>query len=282
MLKYEWRKPIADEDAILTPGLINNPLTVPEPVVHLTDPGPNPFVPIDEDDLPGAEKNEITQPNDQQEQGVDNQGGNVPRSLNLSFIQLSARQVEAQDEDLGANDDAQQHQDVVNENEDDDGADFLDNGAPETDTDVPDAEDDMDVLDAEVEGEEIEKEKRSNQNRSEQRRGNHCSTNEGEDFGRGKRAKRSSTRNTHLLERHTTGLAFVQMSAKQGIKKYSKEAEMKMIAEFAQILEYQVFHGMKSDGPDGITLGEKKGAGDMINLIEEKINRGHSEENPVL
>ena len=27
---------------------------------------------------------------------------------------------------------------------------------------------------------------------------------------------------------------------------------------------------------------EKQGAGDMINLIEEKINRGHTEENPVL
>jgi hypothetical protein len=90
------------------------------------------------------------------------------------------------------------------------------------------------------------------------------------------------TGNTHLLERYTTGLAFAQMSAKQGIKKYDKEAELKLIAEFAQLLEYQVFHGVKADGPDGITMEEKKGAGDMINLIEEKINRGHTEEDPVL
>jgi hypothetical protein len=60
------------------------------------------------------------------------------------------------------------------------------------------------------------------------------------------------TGNTHLLERYTTGLAFAQMSAKQGIKKYDKEAELKLIAEFAQLLEYQVFHGVKADGPDGI------------------------------
>ena len=90
------------------------------------------------------------------------------------------------------------------------------------------------------------------------------------------------TGKTHLLERYTTGLAFAQMSAKQGIKKYEKEAEMKLIAEFAQLLEYQVFHGVKAEGPDGISQEEKAGAGDMINLIEEKINRGHTEDNPVL
>ncbi|CAJ1952618.1 unnamed protein product [Cylindrotheca closterium] len=90
------------------------------------------------------------------------------------------------------------------------------------------------------------------------------------------------TGKTHLLERYTTGLAFAQMSAKQGIKKYDKEAELKLIAEFTQLLEFQVFHGVKADGPDGISLEEKRGAGDMINLIEEKINRGHTDENPVL
>ncbi|CAJ1937210.1 unnamed protein product, partial [Cylindrotheca closterium] len=72
------------------------------------------------------------------------------------------------------------------------------------------------------------------------------------------------------------------MSAKQGIKKYDKEAELKLIAEFAQLLGFQVFHGVKADGPDGISFEEKRGAGDMINFIEEKINRGHTDENPVL
>ncbi|CAJ1956315.1 unnamed protein product [Cylindrotheca closterium] len=72
------------------------------------------------------------------------------------------------------------------------------------------------------------------------------------------------------------------MSAKQGLMKYNKEAELKLIAEFAHLLEFQVFHGVKADGPDGISLEEERGAGDMINLIEEKINRGHTDENPVL
>ncbi|CAJ1957386.1 unnamed protein product [Cylindrotheca closterium] len=85
----------------------------------------------------------------------------------------------------------------------------------------------------------------------------------------------------HLLERYTTGLAFAQMSAKQGIKKYHKEAELKLIAEFAQLLDFQGFHGVKADGPNGISLEEKRGAGGMINLIEEKINRGQTNENPV-
>ena len=49
------------------------------------------------------------------------------------------------------------------------------------------------------------------------------------------------------------------MSAKQGIKKYEKEAEMKLIAEFAQLLEYQVFHGVKAEGPDGISQEEEAG-----------------------
>ncbi|CAJ1927122.1 unnamed protein product [Cylindrotheca closterium] len=65
----------------------------------------------------------------------------------------------------------------------------------------------------------------------------------------------------NLLEQYTTRLAFAQMSAKQGIKKYYKEAELKLIAEFAQVLEFQVFHQVKADGPYGISLEEKRGSG---------------------
>ena len=45
------------------------------------------------------------------------------------------------------------------------------------------------------------------------------------------------TGKTHMMERYTAGLVFAQMSAKQGIQKYDKEAKLKLIAEFAQLIE---------------------------------------------
>ena len=56
-------------------------------------------------------------------------------------------------------------------------------------------------------------------------------------------------------------------------------AELKLIAEFKQLMEFNMFHGV-----DAKTLTEemKKRAANMINLIEEKLNRGHTEDNPVL
>ena len=49
--------------------------------------------------------------------------------------------------------------------------------------------------------------------------------------------------------------------------------------EFQQLLDYDAFFPRKAD-----TLSEeaKKGAAGMINIIEEKTNRGHTPENPVL
>lgn len=82
-----------------------------------------------------------------------------------------------------------------------------------------------------------------------------------------------------LMERFTTGMVFAAMTAKKGIEKYGKEAEMKLIAEFTQLLEYQVFHGRKAEDLNEV---QKKKAANMINIIEEKINRGHTPENPVL
>ena len=82
-----------------------------------------------------------------------------------------------------------------------------------------------------------------------------------------------------MLERFTTGLVFAQMSAKKGIAKYGKAAEEKIIAEFAQLIEYGTFHGRQKSE---LTEEEIKGAGDMINLIEEKTNRGHTDDNWVL
>ena len=87
------------------------------------------------------------------------------------------------------------------------------------------------------------------------------------------------TGKTNMLERYTTGMVFAQMSAQKGIKKYKKEAEQMLIAEFQQLLEYKTFHGVRATD---LTFEQKQKAGNMINLIEEKINRGHTPENPVL
>ena len=69
------------------------------------------------------------------------------------------------------------------------------------------------------------------------------------------------------------------MSAKKGLEIYGEEAERKLIAEFAQLMEYDVFDGMNADE---LTEQQKKEAGNMINLIEEKLNRGHTKEKPVI
>ena len=36
--------------------------------------------------------------------------------------------------------------------------------------------------------------------------------------------------NSNLLERYTSGFIFYQLSAKQGIKEYGREAELKLLA----------------------------------------------------
>ena len=56
-------------------------------------------------------------------------------------------------------------------------------------------------------------------------------------------------------------------------------AELKLIAEFKQLLEYDVFHGQKANS---LTPQEKKRVANMINLIEEKVNRGHTQDNPII
>ena len=48
---------------------------------------------------------------------------------------------------------------------------------------------------------------------------------------------------TNLLKRFSTGFIFAQLSAKKGIEKYDREAELKLIAEFKQLMEYKTFHG---------------------------------------
>jgi hypothetical protein len=84
---------------------------------------------------------------------------------------------------------------------------------------------------------------------------------------------------TNLLERFTSGFIFAQLSAKKGIEKYGREAELQLIAEFKQLMEYKTFHGRKAED---LTVEQRKKAANMINLIEEKVNRGHTPENPVI
>ena len=87
------------------------------------------------------------------------------------------------------------------------------------------------------------------------------------------------TGKTSMLERYTAGFVFAQLSVKQGLAKYGKEAELKLIAEFKQLLDYKTFHGRKADE---LSIDQKRKAANMINLIEEKLNRGHTPENPVI
>jgi hypothetical protein len=84
---------------------------------------------------------------------------------------------------------------------------------------------------------------------------------------------------TALLERYTTGFIFNQLSAKKGIEKYGREAEMTLINEFKQLLEYETFHGCNANE---LSYEQKKKAANMISIIEEKVNRGHTDENPVI
>ena len=147
-------------------------------------------------------------------------------------------------------------------------------------------------------------------NKERDRRGKHLQIFSGSDFGRGKRKKKPNqaysflqtqfmemkpeekdsffkhawdeykvTGKTNMIERYTTGMVFAQMSAQKGIKKYKTEAEQMLMAEFKQLLEYKTFHGVKATD---LSYEQRSKAGNMINLIEEKINRGHTPENPVL
>lgn len=88
-----------------------------------------------------------------------------------------------------------------------------------------------------------------------------------------------ATGRTNALERYTTDHIFAQMLAKKGIKKYKQMAEEKLITEFKQLLRYKTFHGVKAEE---LTQEQWNGARNMINIIKEKINRGHTDKNPIL
>ena len=52
-----------------------------------------------------------------------------------------------------------------------------------------------------------------------------------------------------------------------------------MLEEFKQLMEYKTCHGRKSED---LTYDQKKNSANMANLFKEKINRGHTPENPVI
>ena len=170
------------------------------------------------------------------------------------------------------------------------------NEEPITDNDKPNNQDESNDKDIRRE-EEIE------------RRRTHFVVHTGNEYGRGKRVKKKKSftflqtkyssldksqkedflrfaldeyqlsQKTNAIERYVTGHIFTQLSAKQGIRRYGRMAELKLLAEFKQLLEYKTFHGRN---PKEFSFEQKKKAANMINLIEEKVNRGHTRDNPVI
>lgn len=123
-------------------------------------------------------------------------------------------------------------------------------------------------------------------NEEKQRQSSHFTVHEGDECGKGKRKKKQvqhfsfsqnyfknldeDERNnfltcalndycisgkTTMLERHTTGFMLNQLSAKKGIEKYGRQAELKLIDEFKQLLEHQNFYGVN---PNSLSKEEKK------------------------
>jgi hypothetical protein len=220
-------------------------------------------------------------------EGAENQGAEAQGA------EVQGAEVQGAD-DQGAGD----QEEELNEDDDDEDDDSLSENSPS------DEESSDDSSDSESEPEHRERER--------ERRGDYFADHNNDQYGRGKRDrdkpsseaysflqtkfmdltdedKRTyfkqawndykTSGKTNMLEKFTCGLAFAQLSAKQGIKKYGRAAELKLLNEFRQLIDYKTFHGRKADE---LSEEEKLKAANMINLIEEKTNRGHTPENPVI
>jgi len=75
------------------------------------------------------------------------------------------------------------------------------------------------------------------------------------------------TGDKRMLERCVTDFVFAQLSAKEGRKRYGKDADVKLMEEFQQLLDYDAFFSREADS---LSEEAKKGAAGMINIIEEK------------
>ena len=272
MLMYEWRPgtPIGNDDAIIDLE-DNDDNMVPDPIHQDMQPvGPNPLaVNI-----------------------VDVVEGLAPQGAVVEEVENEERQQLENEE--------RQHHERQNPGAMTDDENTENQGASSDDGIDSDSDEDSDSDDEDNEARTKERE----------RRGTHFNEPAEEEYGRGKRNTNPNpsysflqtkfenledddkqeffhagwkeyqlSGDTKLLERYCSGFMFAQMSAKKGIKKYGREAELKLIAEFKQLMEYKTFHGVKADE---LTYEQKKGAANMINLIEEKINRGHTDDNPVI
>ena len=280
MLKYEWRPgtTIGNEDIVIHIEDQTNDLVNPEPILQELQPaGPNPF----------------------QLQANDNQGL-APQGADIEIEDQDENEERQQlDIDETGNQGAQRENQGASESE-------AAERAP-SDEEPSDDESDSDISNDSNDSSESENEERRTER---ERRNQHFETHTSGEYGKGKRTKRPNpaysflqtdfkdldmedkreyfhmgwkeyqlSGDTKLLERYCSGFLFAQMSAKKGIKKYGREAELKLLAEFKQLLEYKTFHGVKADD---LNAEQKKKAANMINLIEEKINRGHTEDNPVI
>ena len=274
MLKYEWRPGITvgDDDAVIDiynderdDNIILEPIRQDMPAV-----GPNPFAinpnniadglaPQGAENNNGVEIEERQQP--QREQAtVENQGAPVQN-------ENQGAPVPNQDTHQGA-----QHDTEMSDSDDED-----------TDTDSDSSDD----------------EEPASRSEERNRRSSYFDDTNHEDYGRGKRERKTTSYSflqtkfqdlkdterqeffhagwkeyqllgsTNLLKQYTTGFMFTQMSAKKGIQKYGREAELKLLGEFKQLMEYKTFHGRKAHE---LSYDQKKKAANMISLIEEKIN----------
>ena len=322
MLQYEWRPgiPMANDDMTTLGNTIDSDqLITPDPIVELPDPGPNPFV---ETPLPhesGAEENNKTHVATEvinQTEIVNQTETNQISAEKTTKNQGANNNNKNQGANNNNNNEEEIESDKEEENQDNDDQEKMTNDR-EDDSDDEDTDDDNNDDSNDTDDEELKIEQRRNEERK--RRKEYWEVNTS--GGRGKRTKKQTKRlnflqkavekhggcdqkkfgdlseqerkdmlrkawrkmtdfgDTTMMERYTTGVIFAQMSAKKGIEIYGEAAERKLIEEFAQFLDYEVFHGTKAED---LTRDEKKKALNMINLLEEKINRGHTPENPVL
>ena len=287
-LRYEWRPghPVEDNDP--APPVNTTPL--PQPPQQITQPL-QADIPTTLDLAQGAEETGS-------DQGASQEDDDLGELLDLSEDELEPR---VENEEQGDDIDEEQN---------------TNQGAHETAlTPIPEDEeessdDESSSDDDESSSDDSSIEERRNKEREE--RGDHFKQPTEDTHGRGKRTRKfdgsykflqakfedlipeertsflhsalaeyQSSGKTNMIERYTTGFVFNQysLSAKQGIKKYGRLAELKLLDEFRQLIEYKTFHGRHAHS---LTPEQKRQAARQINLIEEKVNRGHTPDNPII
>ena len=258
MLQYEWRhgRPIAQDDVEIEEEDTQQSI-IPDPIVqHTISPaGPNPFNANIQNNLQNQGAEDVQ----------DNRNNNLAQGDYEHLPELLER-----DQHQGA-------QDTDDENQKD-----KNQGAQNASTEIND-DDISDDKEKVIESEDIIEDDNDNhednvrRSQEKERRGAHFKVHVGEEYGRGKRKKIQRSFSffqtqfkdlsqegkeeffkhawdeyqlsgkTNMLERYTTGLVFAQLSAKQGITRYDREAELKLLAEFKQLLDYKTFHGVKAE-----------------------------------